>query len=79
MTALFKFSEHREVDKRIFTWRDLLQSGIHDQRAHVSGGETAGVSACVRKTETARAVEMGERHDAGETGQCNDPEVDAAA
>lgn len=77
LTALFKFSEHREVDKRIFTWRDLLQPGIHDQRAHISGGQTEGISTCVRKVETAGTMEVGKRHDAWETGQCNDSEVDA--
>lgn len=75
----FKFSEHREVDKRVSSWRDLLQSGIHDQRAHVSGGQTEDIPASVREVEAEGSVEMGERHDARETGQRNDPEVDAAA
>lgn len=67
------------MDKRISSWRDLLQSGIHDQRAHVSGGQAEDISEGVRQAEAAGALEVGERHDAGETGQRNDPEVDAAA
>lgn len=79
LTGVFKFSEHREVDKRISSWRDLLQSGIHDQRTHVSGGQAEGIPAGVREAEPEGALEVGERHDAWETGQRNDPEVDAAA
>lgn len=75
----FEFSEHREVDKRVDSWRNLLQFGIHDQRAHFSRGKEASVFAGFWTPAAAGALEMGERYDAWTARQRNDPKVDAAA
>lgn len=78
LTSLFKISEHRKVDKRINSWGNLLQPGIHDQRTHVSRGKETGVFAGLWPTAAASALEMGKRDYARPTRQRNDPKVDAA-
>lgn len=66
------------MDKRIRPRRYLLQSGFHDQRAHVPRREKMGIFESFRTPAAASPLEMGERLDAGKARQRNDPEVDAA-
>ena len=66
------------MDKRIHPRRYLLQLGIHDQRAHVPRREKAGIFESFRTFAATSPLEIRERHDAGETRQRNDTEVDAA-
>lgn len=65
------------MDKRVYPRSYIFQHGIHDQRAHVPHGKARYIPASVRPFKAESSLEMGNRHDARQAGQPNDPKVDA--